>query len=234
MPARLGSINWEYSWWQKDINSTILSKGCLFLIILTCTSLWKIVADMCKIYVCAAAGNTDLGRPQRQQGSAYFCVCFELCTGKIRPWWDLQWVSPPTRIPGLLLHFTPGFFPLPFPLLMKYTPGTVARIGVMHWTWALELKLYLWSRLESMQLGLKGKTKSQIRTLNPWSFNWDHTWFQDLTNLRFLMSHHRKNAVKKKVIDKKWIYLERNTLHRQSVGHLGRRDWSRGWGYHFR
>ena len=37
---------------------------------------------------------------------------------------------------------------------------------------------------------------------------------QDLVKLRFLMSHHRKNAVKKKVIDKKWIYLERNTPHR--------------------
>ena len=24
--------------------------------------------------------------------------------------------------------FQPGFFPLPFPLLMKYTPGTVAKI----------------------------------------------------------------------------------------------------------
>ena len=36
------------------------------------------------------------------------------------------------------------------------------------------------------------------------------------------MSHHRKNSVRDKVIGKKWIYLERNTLHRQSVGHLGR------------
>ena len=38
--------------------------------------------------------------------------------------------------------------------------------------------------------------------------------------LRFLMSHQRKNSVRDKVIGKKWIYLERNTLHRQSVGHL--------------
>ena len=37
--------------------------------------------------------------------------------------------------------------------------------------------------------------------------------------LRFLMSYHRKNSVRDKVIGKKWIYLERNTLHRQSVGH---------------
>ena len=32
--------------------------------------------------------------------------------------------------------------------------------------------------------------------------------------LRFLMSHHRKNSVRDKVIGKKWVYLERNTLHR--------------------
>jgi len=30
-----------------------------------------------------------------------------------------------------------------------------------------------------------------------------------------LMSCHRKNSVRDKVIGKKWIYLERNTLHRQ-------------------
>ena len=29
------------------------------------------------------------------------------------------------------------------------------------------------------------------------------------------MSHHRKNSVRDKVIGNKWIYLERNTLHRQ-------------------
>ena len=28
------------------------------------------------------------------------------------------------------------------------------------------------------------------------------------------MSHHRQNSVRDKVISKKWIYLERNTLHR--------------------
>ena len=35
------------------------------------------------------------------------------------------------------------------------------------------------------------------------------------------MSHPRKNSVRNKVIDKKWIYSysERSTLHRQSVGH---------------
>ena len=32
--------------------------------------------------------------------------------------------------------------------------------------------------------------------------------------LRFFMSHHRKNSVRDKVVGKKWIYLERSTLHR--------------------
>ena len=47
------------------------------------------------------------------------------------------------------------------------------------------------------------------------------TWFQDIMKLRFLMSHHRKNSVREKVIGKKWIYsdIERSTLHRLSVGH---------------
>ena len=31
------------------------------------------------------------------------------------------------------------------------------------------------------------------------------------------MSHDSKNSVRDKVIGKKWIYLERSTLHRQSV-----------------
>ena len=38
--------------------------------------------------------------------------------------------------------------------------------------------------------------------------------------LKFLMSHHRKNSVRDKVIGKEWTYLERNTLHRQWVEHL--------------
>ena len=54
------------------------------------------------------------------------------------------------------------------------------------------------------------------------------TWFQDLMKLRSSMSHHGKNSVRHKVTGKKWIYLERNTLHRQSVGHLGRREQSHG------
>ena len=49
-----------------------------------------------------------------------------------------------------------------------------------------------------------------------------HTWFQDLMKLWFLMSHCRKNSERDKMVGKKWIYLDRNTFHRQSVGHLRR------------
>ena len=38
------------------------------------------------------------------------------------------------------------------------------------------------------------------------------------------MSHGRKISVRDEVIGKKWIYLERNTLHRQSVGHLRKKE----------
>ena len=48
--------------------------------------------------------------------------------------------------------------------------------------------------------------------------------------LRFLMSCCRKNSVRDKVIGKKWIYLERNTFHRWSVGHLRRQEWHQGMG----
>ena len=40
--------------------------------------------------------------------------------------------------------------------------------------------------------------------------------------LRFLISHHRKNSVRDKVIVKKWFYSERNIFHRLSVGALQR------------
>ena len=42
--------------------------------------------------------------------------------------------------------------------------------------------------------------------------------------LRFLMSHCRKNSVRDRVIGKKLIYSERNIHHRQSMGHLRRRE----------
>jgi len=40
--------------------------------------------------------------------------------------------------------------------------------------------------------------------------------------LRFLMPHYRNNPVRDKIIDKKWIYLERKALHRQNVDYLRR------------
>ena len=39
------------------------------------------------------------------------------------------------------------------------------------------------------------------------------------------MSRHRKNSVRDNVIAKKWIFLERNALQRQSLGHLRGRLW---------
>ena len=48
--------------------------------------------------------------------------------------------------------------------------------------------------------------------------------------LRFLMSHHRKNSVRDKVIGKRWVYLERYTFHRQKVGCPKRREWPQGRG----
>ena len=35
------------------------------------------------------------------------------------------------------------------------------------------------------------------------------------------MSHRRNSSVRDKVIGKKWIYSERDTLHSQGVGHHG-------------
>ena len=37
--------------------------------------------------------------------------------------------------------------------------------------------------------------------------------FQHLMKLRFLMSYHGKKSVRDIVIGKKWIYLDRNTIH---------------------
>ena len=58
--------------------------------------------------------------------------------------------------------------------------------------------------------------------LTPWSFNWDHMPGLKTMKLRFLMSHRWKNSVRDRVIGKKWICLERDMLHRQSVAHLRR------------
>ena len=57
--------------------------------------------------------------------------------------------------------------------------------------------------------------------LNPrgWDTDPAKTWFHDLMKLRFLMSYCRKKSVRDKVIGKKWLYPERNT-----VGHLRRQE----------
>ena len=71
-----------------------------------------------------------------------------------------------------------------------------------------------------LRLGLK-PSQNPAWDQNP--HGWDSnpakihsTWFQDLMKLRFLMSNHRKNSVRDKVIGKKWIYsdTERSTFHR--------------------
>ena len=57
------------------------------------------------------------------------------------------------------------------------------------------------------------------------------TWSLDLMRLKFLMSHHRRNSVRDKVIGQKWICLERGTLCRQWTGQLRRRQqaWNMAW-----
>ena len=62
-------------------------------------------------------------------------------------------------------------------------------------------------QVDSLPLVLKSFTSDW--DLNPAKTH--STWFQEL---RFLMSHHRKNSVTDKVIGKKWIYsdTERSTL----------------------
>ena len=42
--------------------------------------------------------------------------------------------------------------------------------------------------------------------------------------LRLFMTHHRKKSERDKAIDKKWIYLERYTFHRQNVVHLKKQE----------
>ena len=66
--------------------------------------------------------------------------------------------------------------------------------------------------LKPTWLGLR-PSQNPVWDLNPAKTH--STWFQDPVKLRFLMSHHRKNSVREKVISKKWFYSERNILHRQ-------------------
>ena len=88
---------------------------------------------------------------------------------------------------------------------------------------------YLRLGLEPMGLGFEPnqnpvwKLNLRDRDLKPAKTH--ISWFQGLIKLRFLMFHPRKNSVRDKVKDMKWIYSdsERNTRHRQSVGL--RRGW---------
>ena len=76
------------------------------------------------------------------------------------------------------------------------TPPPVVKLKLCTSDWDLNLLVRTHTQPKSMVFQLRS-----------------HTWFQHLMNLRFLMSHHRKNSVRQ-VIGKKWIYTERNTLCR--------------------
>ena len=81
-----------------------------------------------------------------------------------------------------------------------------------------------WAHIETVQLGCDSNPKPRLG-LGPTVFSLKaHTLFQNLMKLRFLMSHPRRNSVGDRVIIKKWIYLESNTLQRKSVGHLRRQE----------
>ena len=69
---------------------------------------------------------------------------------------------------------------------------------------AAKMLLWTWSHVA----GIRTWPEASVFQLR------SHTWSQDLLKLRFLMSHCRKNSVRDRVKYKKWIYLERNTLHR--------------------
>ena len=99
---------------------------------------------------------------------------------------------------------TPGDLPNPW-----IKPGSLASPALAggFFTTSAEI-IYLRLGLEPTWLGLK-PSQNPVWDLNPAKTH--STWFQEL---RFLMSHHRKNSVTDKVIGKKWIYsdTERSTL----------------------
>ena len=88
------------------------------------------------------------------------------------------------------------------------------------WLWKRAPQIGTWTHMA----GTQTRPKPMVFQLR------SHPWFQDLMKLRFLMSHRGKNSVRDKVIGKEWTYLERNTLHRQSVGHLRRWERHQGMG----
>ena len=82
---------------------------------------------------------------------------------------------------------------------------------------------WLWSVcwLDPMLLILSGTGGSHtIILLKPFTTDWDlnpaqihSTWLQDLVKLGFLMSDHRKNSVRDKVVGKKWIIQIQGEAH---------------------
>ena len=78
---------------------------------------------------------------------------------------------------------------------------------------------------------LENPMDRSLADYSTWGYK-NRTWLKWLSmqmKLRFLMSHHRKDSVRNKVMGNKWIYSdsERSTLHIQSVGHCRRQVWPR-------
>ena len=104
---------------------------------------------------------------------------------------------------------TPGFFLL--------VTGKIITITLPSDLW---LGCVFWLNTHQKANPILGVTVCPRLALKPMS--WDSnpakthgTWFQDLMKLWFMMSHHRKNSVRDKVIGKKQIYSDskRSTLH---------------------
>ena len=119
--------------------------------------------------------------------------------------------------------------PSVFPSIRVFSSESVLCIRwPKYWSFSFTINIcpsetvYLSLGLEPMFLGLKSG-QNPVWDSNPHgqdsnSATTHNTWFQDSMKLKFLMSYCRKNSVRDKVIGEKWIYLERNRLHRQSVG----------------
>ena len=91
----------------------------------------------------------------------------------------------------------------------REVPAIVLRGQNTAWLWGTEIV--------QLRLGLE--------TMIFWRRS--HTCSEDVMKLRFLMSHHRKNSAIDKVVAKKWIYLEKNTLPRVWAILEGKRPWEK-------
>ena len=114
--------------------------------------------------------------------------------------------------------------------------GEQASVVVAHWlsscrSWALEHRLSSCGVRALLLRSMWNSSRMRDRTCVPCIGRWilNHCTTREAPNLRFLTSHCTKSSVRDKVIGKKWIYSERNTLHRQSMGHLRRleRPWEK-------